>query len=1525
MDGLSQIGSQLSRFLNIEYDKLILILSSGSLHRAIIDFLKSPSTSVLFLSITEEPSITPVFTSQDTPTPQIAHLTLPYTINPITDRLITTRNVFCFIKTNSIHFYPLPASITSLHSLFSELLLQLSLSLPLSSPQESVNLFKSLFVFLSRLSTPIQGSGFPLPSVETSSITSSVANLHDITTVLDSTENAIKEWIIIINDLIKSDGNSLVKSVLEREPGPLGEVQYWKRRSIIAQTLCDQLREREVKSLLAILNTHKSKILKEWKLAESTLQDFLTESKEVCRIMTLLEKNLNLYYSLDPSKISSISDSFSSLFSCLRSLALQTSSYSNSDSLTEFCHRIVHQVIQWCKNLVFHIQIDENFNLLTSNSMTSVHYFLYSNPPTTIFGRLLSIQSDHVIQSFNVINQTFQDFKNSFEHFKNKESTAKSLISISDSILIPFESFNDRCGQIANFINIMSQLLTFVGENSELSSLCQSFFDWVKINMISRDYDPFFEPVQFDLDYSCFLGEVESLSEVVADFISNKFFKSPVFSQKVEFLLSLEPFLNGNFCKDIIDTCKQVISELFLSSISIVEEEFENFKSSPPPCRDVSPLTSAIIWCRSLISRIETPMILFQKLSKFYTSSEFSYLVKKYNRVGKSLTSFETYHEVNWNNISQNFKINLHIPILKLSDDNSRLMVNLGGQERALLRDTQILGDSPFLINKASVIREQKEVLSELLTKRESVLLKIPTFLADLFKNLLVNLDLHCSTGLSHVTWVSLSVESFLVQLDRLINQIDDVASRVVDELSRGSSIVLTICTDFPLNCDNLTETIENMDVKFSNFQSSINSLHELSNRLSTSIFEIFTSKSAEYGYEFNVADYESIQANILKYFKSEIASGLEHFIANLIEKLNNNSLITIDLVYNFSNNSIVPHVNTSNLIGDLYAKISECLSLVNHNDPVNILDLFNQSLIDWKNRVDCAVQVAIQNFDSFTSKLENLKNLPNFDVKALNQSNLIESVQEHASVIYNLKQDMTMKSMFSQNGVDVDLSFLLFVFDSRLSAINQSFLNSIIDYIANEIMLLESFVSKYLKILAWENDDDSNFQNLYVFCDLISSCQQFKKDHDQFKSQFSQNFRLFEIFGIDHLKSRYNELYSQFLKINTYTHKIYIQNSSLVHAHLADCQSKIIDFHMKILEISDTFDLSDFSITKRPESPFYFKNSMTQSYHQIRSFWEVFQLLLIDFDLVQNCVLILSGKKVEFIGDQNISELFINYENIVSLLVSFFQSASKVENLRNSLNISILDPNVSTVLADSIQIIDEFFKYFTRIAPEIAKMSHFVEFKDHVTNFRNLLRKFVIFFDSNPNSVFFSFLFSKLNISLPIVDCNLMFILDVLLFNSKLIPIFDGIIESTRTFYLINRTKTEVIEFLKYLFITIDTNHCGVHNIQDSIDLALIKSFIKDRQSKLIGYLRNHVQFPILCHESIRKITMNFIHNLSKRYSYLEKIYQINSDLVPLLSLSENPKFVSMWNTAVENLSKFNILETNFESFLDKIGPLLV
>uniref|UniRef100_A0A8D0S8D7 AAA+ ATPase domain-containing protein n=1 Tax=Sus scrofa TaxID=9823 RepID=A0A8D0S8D7_PIG len=114
---------------------------------------------------------------------------------------------------------------------------------------------------------------------------------------LEKIEGCMKVWIKQTEQVL-AENNQLRKEA--DDLGPRAELEHWKKRLSKFNYLLDQLKNPDVKAVLAVLAAAKSKLLKTWREMDIRITDAANEAKDNVKYLYTLEKCCDPLYSSDP-------------------------------------------------------------------------------------------------------------------------------------------------------------------------------------------------------------------------------------------------------------------------------------------------------------------------------------------------------------------------------------------------------------------------------------------------------------------------------------------------------------------------------------------------------------------------------------------------------------------------------------------------------------------------------------------------------------------------------------------------------------------------------------------------------------------------------------------------------------------------------------------------------------------------------------------------------------------------------------------------------------------------------------------------------------------------------------------------------------------------------------------------------------------------------------------------------------------------------------------------------------------------
>ncbi len=153
----------------------------------------------------------------------------------------------------------------------------------------------------------------------------------------------IVEWMSVIESALSEavrDGGAV------DDLSVADELAAWRQRVVQLNCIVEELKLKESKAALGVLNNIKSKHLKRWKQVDTMLTEALNEAKDNLKYLTALEKCMQPLLSGSPS---SIIDTLPSLMSMVFTLCTVAKLYSAPDRISALFLKIANMTILNCK------------------------------------------------------------------------------------------------------------------------------------------------------------------------------------------------------------------------------------------------------------------------------------------------------------------------------------------------------------------------------------------------------------------------------------------------------------------------------------------------------------------------------------------------------------------------------------------------------------------------------------------------------------------------------------------------------------------------------------------------------------------------------------------------------------------------------------------------------------------------------------------------------------------------------------------------------------------------------------------------------------------------------------------------------------------------------------------------------------------------------------------------------------------------------------------------------------------------
>ncbi|KAM9316607.1 uncharacterized protein PAF06_007656 [Gastrophryne carolinensis] len=164
--------------------------------------------------------------------------------------------------------------------------------------------------------------------------------------------DVVSENEALLTDWIKTIENVLVEAVDERvldiTTSPLTELQRWHQRQKMLGLITEQLRGKECKSVIGVIISAKSKLLKRWKAVDIGITEATNATKDRVKYLEALYRHLELL-ATDTDPMSLINNVLPGLFNGIQQIENMTKYFAKNGYLGLLLTKVSNQLTQNCK------------------------------------------------------------------------------------------------------------------------------------------------------------------------------------------------------------------------------------------------------------------------------------------------------------------------------------------------------------------------------------------------------------------------------------------------------------------------------------------------------------------------------------------------------------------------------------------------------------------------------------------------------------------------------------------------------------------------------------------------------------------------------------------------------------------------------------------------------------------------------------------------------------------------------------------------------------------------------------------------------------------------------------------------------------------------------------------------------------------------------------------------------------------------------------------------------------------------
>jgi dynein heavy chain len=581
------------------------------------------------------------------------------------------------------------------------------------------------------------------------------------------------------------------------DSGPDTELNYWRNRMQRLTSITEQLKNKSVKALIALLttalrqgesdplvDTHRvSALLSQWRDIDVQITEAANEAKDNVKYLSTLERFFDPLYGKDPQ---AIIDTLPALVNAVKMIHTIARYFGTSERITKLFMKITNQMITTCKVCI--------------NRKDAADRIWDKDLPSLL----------ETIEKCLQINEEYQD---QYRITKEKLMTTpkgKQFDFSETQIFGKFDLFCRRLIKLMDMFSTMQQFRSLAQQKFEgLDPLLTSFNEIVK-SFRSKGHDLLdYHNNRFDRDYVDFNVKMNELENSLQHFINRSFENIGSIEQSLSLLKRYQAILHRENLRSDLDSKLSVIFHNYGIELSRVEQIYEKFKHNPPIARNMPPVAGNIAWARHLLRKIEEPMRKFQGSPIVLASKESKKIIRTYNKVARTLIAFEYLWYEAWCTSIETAKAGLQATLIIRHPDSGKLYVNFDLELFQLMREAKCLVKLDMTIPEgAKIVLLQEEKfkayyndLKYLLSEYERVTDKIIPVTRKLLEPHLKTMELKLRPGMMTLTWTSMNIEAYkaniqlgLQRLEDLITKINDLAeNRIQKNIKQVSRAVLVM------------------------------------------------------------------------------------------------------------------------------------------------------------------------------------------------------------------------------------------------------------------------------------------------------------------------------------------------------------------------------------------------------------------------------------------------------------------------------------------------------------------------------------------------------------------------------------------------------------------------------------------------------------------------------------------------------------------------------------------------------------
>ena len=628
------------------------------------------------------------------------------------------------------------------------------------------------------------------------------------------------------------------------DEGPKGELDHWRNRMQRLTSITEQLRRKDVNTIMALLtsslmmsppasasssssssntfsaagavapttssarlgvvgatgagaagavssgesdpSTGKQKLvvtLRRWKQIDVNITEAANEAKDNVKYLVTLEKFIEPLYAGTPT---SMLDSLPGLFNSFKMIHTISRYYNTTERMTALLGKVTDQMVKGCKTWI-----------LAGGSVDA----LWDRNPQDLVRQL---------ENCLRLNQGYQEQYGLAKAKLQEAPKGKQFDFEEAAIFGRFEAFCKRLLKLIDLFTTLDQFLALSHHKLEgMEGLITQFHAIVKEFRAKRHDLLDHHNARFDRDFLDFHARIAELEAALQAFINQSFENITSIEHSLDLLRKFQSILQRESLKSDLDSKLSIIFQNYGMDLEQTQQLYEKQKHDPPIPRNLPPVAGNITWARHLYQRIESPMKQFEKNQNVLAGKEAKKIIKMYNKIARTLITFEyRWHEA-WVAALEQAKSGLHATLIVRHPEDGKLYVNFDGEILQLIREAKCLDRMGGVVipesAKIALYQEEKfktyhDDLQWVLLEYNRVVTRVIPVTALALRPHFKDMELKLRPGMTTLTWTSMNIDAFIAaaraglsRLDALVTNINDIIENRVEKALKVVSKTLLV------------------------------------------------------------------------------------------------------------------------------------------------------------------------------------------------------------------------------------------------------------------------------------------------------------------------------------------------------------------------------------------------------------------------------------------------------------------------------------------------------------------------------------------------------------------------------------------------------------------------------------------------------------------------------------------------------------------------------------------------------------